>query len=223
MVEHLRLAADLDGDGEQETIVLSTSGTAEFQRYWVRVRDAAFSEEFFALDGLPKLKIIRINTSEKLSQLLVSTSGPVGCGYVILAFRQSKISRLLKHGNECEEPQIRSNSVGTFNWEGFWYRRDYYTLDSLGTKLIAINQAVYPVTLLSDKTSVTAAIGIASQSITLEPADCKVTTISQGERVIVNRYDRLNKLYFLQGKGDKCGWIPESDLPHMVDGLPWAG
>lgn len=223
MVEHLRLTADLDSDGKHETVSLSTSGTGYFQRYWLKVGTKVFSDEFFGMDGVPKVKIIRIDTSEKLNQILVSTSGPVGCSYVILGFNQSKVSRLLEHANDCEEPRIRGNGVETFNWEGFWYRRDHYILDSSGTKLIAVNQTVYPVRLLSNKTSATAAFGIASQPIKLQPADCKVTTISQGERVSVHRYDRPNKRYFLQGKGNKCGWIPETDLSPMVDGLPWAG
>lgn len=223
MVEHLRLTADLDSDGKHETVSLSTSGTGYFQRYWLKVGTKVFSDEFFGMDGVPKVKIIRIDTSEKLNQILVSTSGPVGCSYVILGFNQSKVSRLLEHANDCEEPRIRGNGVETFSWEGFWYRRDHYTIDSSGTKLTPINQGVYPITLLRDKASVTEAIGVVKQSIALQPADCKVTKISTGERVVVNRYDRPNKRYFLRRKSNNCGWIPEADLPHMVDGLPWAG
>lgn len=223
MVEHFRLTTDLDGDGKHEAVTLSTSGTGYFQRYWIHVGAETFSDEFFAVEGVPKVNIIRIDTSRKLNQILVSTSGPVGCSYVILAFTQSKISRLLGHANDCAEPQIRGNGVETLTWQGFWYRRDRYTFDPLGTKLTPSNQTIYPVTLLRDGTSVVEVIGVARQSITLQPADCKETTIPDGNRVVVKRYDRLNKRYLLKGNRNSCGWMSISDLYHMVDGLPWAG
>ena len=223
IVEHVRLTADLDGDGKHETVTLSTSGIGYFQRYWIRVGAATFSDEFFAVEGLPKVKIIRIDTSGILNQILVSTSGPVGCSYVILAFTQSKISRLLGQANDCEEPQARGNGVETLTWEGFWHRRDRYTFDELGTKLTPVNQTIYPVTLIRDGTSVTEAIGVARESFALQPADCKETTIPKGGRIVVKSYDVLKKRYLLKAAGDRCGWMSESDLQTVVDGLPWAG
>ena len=117
----------------------------------------------------------------------------------------------------------QTTNTAAKSWEGFWHRRERYTLDELGTKLTPVNQTIYPVTLTRDGTSVTEAIGVASKPFALQPADCKETTIPKGGRIVVKSYDVLKKRYLLKAAGDRCGWMSESDLQTVVDGLPWAG
>lgn len=224
-VEHVRLAADFNGDDVSESIVLSTSGTGDFRRYSIRVGAANYDGEFFAVSGdLPKIKLIQIDSSKKQKQILVTTPSPVDCGYVVLSFDHEKLFRLLEHSSKnCDEPRVRGNELEIFIWEGFWNRRDRYTLDQRGTELNLVDQAIYPVELAIDTTSVTEIAGVARGPLTLKPADCKDAAIPKGGRVVVKSYDRLKKRYLLKAAGGRCGWIAESDLQTVVDGLPWAG
>lgn len=223
--EHVRLSADLDGDDKPETVILSTSGTGDFQRYSVRVGGAEFGGEFFAASGeLPKIKIIQIDSSTKQKQLLATTPSPVDCGYVILSFTQDKFFRLLEHSSKnCDEPRVRDKQLEILVWEGFWNRQDRYTLDQRGTKLNSVTQNIYPVELTIDTTSVTEVAGVARKPLALKPADCKDPNIPKGSRVVVKSYDVMKKQYLLKGIGGRCGWISESDLQSDLDGLPWAG
>ena len=224
MDERFRLIADLDGDNKSETVILSTAVPEPFQEYSVRVGAATFSDKFFAYGELPKVKFIRIDSSTKQKQILISTFDPAACGYVVLSFTQGKFFRLLGHSSkDCEEPRILGDGMDISIWEGFWYRPERYTLNKQGTKLNPAGQTIYPVTLTRDAT-VTEATGIAVKLLSLKSADCKDTTIPKGERIVVKSYDVSKKRYLLKGSGDRCGWMSESDLhPYTVDGLPWAG
>ena len=224
MDERFRLAADLDGDSKPETVILSTAAPNPYREYSVRVGAATFRDEFFADGELPKIKFIRIDSSAKQKQLLVTTSGPAGCGYAILAFTQDRFFRLLKHSTKhCQEPRVVGDGLEIIVWESFWNRTERYTLNKQGTKLNPVSQTIYPVTSTNDAT-VTEIAGIAVEPLSLKSADCKDTTIPKGERVVVKSYDVSKKRYLLKGLGERCGWMPESDLhPYAVDGLPWAG
>ena len=229
MDEHFSLIADLDGDldgdNKPETVTLSTANPEPYREYSVRVGAATFRDEFFVHGKLPIIKFIRIDSSTKQKQLLVTTFGPAGCGYVILAFTQDRFFRLLEHNTKnCEEPRVLGDGLEIIIWEGFWNRTERYTLNKQGTKLNPVSQTIYPVTSTNDAT-VTEIAGIAVEPLSLKSADCKDTTIPKGERVVVKSYDVSKKRYLLKGSGERCGWLSESDLvgPYTVEGLPWAG
>mgnify|MGYP001587930375 FL=1 len=208
--EYLRLTVDLDGDGSPEVVTASTAGTDDFQKYSVRAGAATFSGEFFAVDGnLPEVKPTQIGSSTKQKLLLISTLGPSACHYVILSFTQGKFFRLLDHDSKhCKEPQSRDNGqIETVTWEGFWERRDRYTLNTRGTKLNHVAQKNYPVEVTIYASEAT---GVAAEPLSLKTAGCKGTAIPKGSRVVVMNYDALEKRYLLKGPGDTCGWTPES-------------
>lgn len=224
-IESARLTADLDGDTKPENIILSVSGTEDFRRYTVRTGHASFDGKYFAVSGdRPKMKLIRIDSSKKQNQLLLTIPSPADCGYVILAFYQDKFFNLLEHNSKnCEEPRVDGGGLETLTWLGFWDIPKRYTLNQQGTKLNATVQTIYPVKL-SHNSSVNEAVGIAVETLNLKPADCKNTTIRKGGRLTVKSYDVSKNRYLLKGSGDSCGWLSESDLhPNTVDGLPWAG
>lgn len=223
MDERLRLTADLDGDNKPETVTLSTAVPEPFQEYSVRVGAATFSDKFFVYGELPKIKFIRIDSSTKQKQILITTIEPAHNNYVVLSFTQGKFFRLLEFSSRGgREPRVLGDGLEIIIWESFWNRTERYTLNKQGTKLNPVSQTIYPVTSTNDAT-VTEIAGIAVEPLSLKSADCKDTTIPKGERVVVKSYDLSKKRYLLKGSGERCGWMSESDLsPYTVEGLPWA-
>lgn len=185
-IESARLTEDLDGNAKPENIILTISGTGDFQRYTVRIGRASFDGKYFAVFGQrPKMKLIRIDSSTKKNQILLTVPSPVDCDYVVLAFLQDKLFHLLDHNSRnCEEPRVHGDGLETLSWLGFWNIPTRYTLNQQGTKLNPTDQRIYPVKL-THNASVSEAVGIAVETLVLIPADCKSGTIPKGDRIIV--------------------------------------
>jgi hypothetical protein len=120
--EYERLTVDLDGDNKPEVIVMSTLGTGDFQDFTVRIKDATYTDKFFAVDGnLPELDIITVDYKRPTRQLLIKTSEPAWCNFHLLSYSSHRLYSLLKFKSDgdCVSPQPHGNgTLSVSNWQG---------------------------------------------------------------------------------------------------------
>jgi hypothetical protein len=214
--EYERLIADIDGDKTPEVIVLSTSGAGDFQDFTIRIGEAAYSDKFFAVDGvLPELRIISIDWNRPSRQLVVKTSEAASCNFHILSYTNHKLYLLLKFisDSDCVSPQPHGNgTIDVQFWEGFWWRIETYRLDPTGSKLTLVPKDIYSV-------DVTA---VSKKDFILTKDRCRDTKVSAGGFLRVDKYDSRKHLYFLRASNSVCGWMSKDTLNGNLDELPWA-
>jgi hypothetical protein len=213
--EVMRLTADLDGDRKPEQITLSTSGgNAEFKRFSLRVGSAVHEGGYFAGEGdLPQVSLLRVDRNKLARQLLISAvSAPAYCSYEVLSYAKGKLISLVKHGSKrCVAPHAGGDGrIEVLTWEGFWHRRDEFSSDASGTKMVLARRSLYPVEVS----------GVAARALALVPDRCREATIAPASQVLVKTYEPAKNRYLLMDYEGACGWIREVDLTESVRGLP---
>jgi len=213
--DYFRLVTDIDGDGKPGTISASIIGSGDFQEYLIKVGNGEYRGQFFAaLGDQPKIELARIRYTTGIKQILVTTSEPTYCNYTILSYINGKLVRLLEHpSHQCDAPKFLGNGkIEVHTWEGFWDRKDRLDLSENGLKLTRDSGFIYPVGVK----------GVGKNLLELKPAGCKTKSISEGEAVVVNKYDAQKKRYLIHSSREACGWITKDNIFDAVGGLPWA-
>lgn len=214
--EYVRFNVDVDGDNKPESIVMSTSGSGDFQDFTVRINDSTYTDKFFAVDGiLPELHIIAIDYKRSSRQLLIKTGEPAWCNFHLLSYFNHKLYSLLKFKSDgdCVGPQPHGNgTLSVNNWQGFWWKVETYRLDPTGTKLVPIPKDIYNVE-----------ISVASKNdFTLEKDDCEKTKVKEGAFVRIEKFDAHKQRYLLRTSDGVCGWLKKAELDNNLSEIPYA-
>lgn len=214
--EYARFTVDIDGDKKPELIVMSISGSGDFQDFTVRINDATYTDKFFVVDGnLPELHIIATDYNRSSRQLLIKTSEPAWCNFHLLSYSNHKLYYLLKFKSDgdCESPQPHGNgTLSVKHWEGFWWRVETYRLDPTGTKLVLIPKDIYSV-------DITAA---SKNDFALEKDDCERTNVKAGAFLRIEKYDPRKLRFLLRTSDGVCGWLQKAELNNKVAEIPYA-
>lgn len=218
--DYTQLDADLDGDNKPETIVASTSDTDsnsdEYRKFSIRVGSATYTGEYFAVDGdLPKLTVVTLDKNRSSRQLLIKMQEPISCEYHVIAYSSKNLIPLLKFKTDggCKVQLHGDGILGVTFWEGFWFRKQNYRLNSEGTQLKLLPQEFYSVGISAT----------ANKNIVLEKAQCQQTKIKQGSKLLVEKFDIVLNRYLINTSYGACGWLQKNKMNDYISGLPWAG
>lgn len=215
--EYEHRTVDLSGSGHQDTVIMSTSGSGDFQDFTLAIREVTIHGKYFAVDGdVPELSIIRIDRATNERQLLVRADQAASCIFHVIGYVKLRLIPLLTvdQGPDCKEPQPNGNGTITVNtWQDFWNREDQYRLNANGTAL----------TLIPQRINTVGVAGFPKSDVTLDAAGCKVRTIRRGSFTKVVEFDPAKHRFLLNDYNGACGWLGEDDLKARMEGLPWAG
>lgn len=137
----MQASADLDGDGKQEAITITSTGTSkEPGGYVLRVGKAEASHKWHEPEGFA---VVDLDTGNKRREILVRLGGGGSDipSYHIYSYDGKKLSLL---GNLSGSVQFPGNATVLVDaWYGSWMQRDKYVLSSQTGKLTLVPQELH--------------------------------------------------------------------------------
>lgn len=217
--ELYRLNVDLDGDGKSEVIrIVSSVASEKFRsKFTVHIGNSTYGGEYFSeFKFLPDVRVVIIDFKRKERQLIINTPEVGWCNYHLLGFSEKKIIPLLKFesGSDCTPPDIMGNGkLSTATWEGFWFRKELYSLSSGAKALIPMPAATYAVGVN----------GSTAKSFVLQNGKCPPREVAPNSFLRITQFDPTQKSYLVESLDGGCGWIPAEAISDHITELPWAG
>jgi hypothetical protein len=209
-------SADLDGDGKPESLSLEwKEGDDAFI-----LRAGSASAKGSAQDTeVQGLTVIDLDSGDKRKEVAVHTGLTDQDKRVDLYAFDGKGLKPL--GSVPTLTEVRGNGIILADsWQGFWSRRDKFTLDAKKGKVSEVPQELYHV---GAEATVKKPFPLAASRTDKAP----VATLAQGSRIQVIAAAPLKGgkgyLYLVKSATGLLGWATAGDLSGHTEGLPFAG
>ncbi len=210
-------SADLDGDGKPEALSVQwKEGDAAF----VLRAGNATAKGSAADTEVRGLTVIDLDSGDKRKEVAVHSGLTDDDKRVDLYAFDGKSLKPL--GSVPALTEVRGNGIIlSDSWQGFWNRRDKFSLDAKKAKVSEVPQELYYVGAEATvKQPLPLAAGRADKAL--------VATLAQGSRIQVlaaapPRGAKGDYLYLVKSATGLLGWATAKDLVEKTEGLPLAG
>ena len=210
-------SVDLNGDGKPEALSLSwDAGKDEF------ILKAGNATVRGPTDGNEPagFEVVDIDSGDKRKELVVSKGQT---DYDKQQFLYAFDGKALKPlGSVPALTEAKGNGIIlSDSWQGFWNRRDKFTLDAKAGNVTEVPQELYAVGV---EATVKQSFPLARSRTDKAP----VATLAQGSKIQVLAAAPVGKkgagyLYLVKSSTGLLVWATEKDLTGKTEGLPFAG
>ncbi|MCP5511698.1 MAG: hypothetical protein H7A24_07445 [Leptospiraceae bacterium] len=200
---------DLDGDGKPESILVKGSeGGAVI----------TINKKKFPIDQeIASFEIVDIQVSDKQKEISLSGS----LDYDPVYFLTWKKNQIVLVG-KAYSPEIQGNGILYSNsWQGFWSKKDKFTLAEKTHQLKQSEQDFYYV----------GQVGKVEKSFPIysnETMSEKLAYLKKGSEIMiliskVHPKDSSKNKYLVKSESNLLGWISEKEIQKFLSGINWAG
>lgn len=223
------LKADLNFDGQKETIKLIHTGEAE--QFTLRINDAEIKGKFDYAYG-SGLQMIDMNKNDNLRELIVVGYGNSDQNDIFFyQFVDGKIIEVAHLPSNFGVETSGDNTLIENGWMGFWSIKLKYDFDSKKKTLTLVNEEFYDV---NQECEVKNPFKLLSKREDDAPV---AVQLMPGTKLAVVKADITPKCkttdgydddffcdwYLIRTADGKEGWVRLKDFQENVDGLVWAG
>ncbi|NMO18879.1 hypothetical protein HPC49_20150 [Pyxidicoccus fallax] len=210
-------SVDLNGDGKPEAISIEWDEAKD--QFILKAGTATIRG---ATDGNEPagFTVVDIDSGDKRKEVAVGTGQTDYDKQQHLFAFDGKAFKAL--GSVPALTEARGNGIIlSDSWQGFWNRRDKFTLDAKAGKVTEVPQEMYAVGV---EATVKQSFPLARSRTEKTP----VATLAQGSKIQVFAAAPVGKkgggyLYLVKSSTGLLGWASEKDLMEKTEGLPLAG